>query len=56
MHGDHARNVEARLAPDEFGADLLAGQRAFDEDDLALRARDAAAFLIQRFDGQFDHD
>ena len=30
--------------------DALAGQRAFDEDGLAVDARDAAAFLVERFD------
>ena len=50
-----ARDVEARLALDDLDADLFAGQCAFDEDDLAVDVRDAAAFLVQRFDGQFDH-
>jgi hypothetical protein len=53
--GDHARNVVTRLAPDDFGIDALAGQRAFDEHHLAAGVRDASALLIQRFDREFGH-
>ena len=47
-----ARNVGLRLSVVDRHA--LAGQRAFDEDRLAVDARDAAAFLVERFDRRDD--
>ena len=45
-----AGDVERRLFPERFDADLLAGQRALDEHRLTFDARDASAFLIERLD------
>jgi hypothetical protein len=45
--------VELALAGDLSGNHPFAGQRAFDENNLAVRvARDAAAFGIERFDAE----
>jgi hypothetical protein len=38
------------LAPRNLHLNALARQRAFDEDSLAVSARDAATFLVQGFD------
>ena len=42
--------LEAGLALVGDELDLFAGQRPFDEDGLAVDMRDAAAFLVERFD------
>jgi len=52
-HG--ARERVAGLLPRDLGVDPLARQRAFDEHDLAVGVRDAAAFLVQRFDRELGH-
>ena len=44
--------LERRLGSHRGRANFFAGQRAFDEDRLAVDPRDAAAFLVQRFDGE----
>ena len=45
-----ARDREARLVLEDRRVDALAGQRAFDEHGLAVDVRDAATFLVERFD------
>ena len=41
-----------RLGADRRGVDAFAGQRAFDEDRLAVDVRHAATFLVERLDRQ----
>jgi hypothetical protein len=43
-------HLERRLLPVYRDDDLLAGQRAFDENGFALPARDAATFLVNGLD------
>jgi hypothetical protein len=45
-----ARELPGRLALERLDRDALAGQPAFDEDGLALDARDAAALGVERAD------
>src|SRR5690606_9964480 len=52
QHRGGLRDVELRLAPDDLGLDSLAGQRAANEDDLALVARHAVRVEVERFDLQ----
>ncbi len=52
---DDARDptaIEARLALHGLELDLLTGQRALDEDDLALEMRDAPPQCVERLDGR----
>ena len=50
IDGNNTRNLVRGLLLQRLDAHLFAWKRALDEDRLAFDARDAAAFLIERFD------
>ena len=50
QHPRDLRLVERAAPPGGLGLDHLPGQRAFDEHDLAVIARDAAPFRVERLD------
>jgi hypothetical protein len=55
QHPVERRDLEARLAAPGRAGDQFARQRAFDENGLAVAARNTATFLVEGFDDEILH-